>query len=324
MGYLSPASRVLDPISGIVPARRLPRGGTIGLFSPSEPLTPERLRTLEASVLILSPQGYRLKYAPNALVQGPYAAGDAKQRSSDMHSLALDTEVDALLATWGGKQCNQLLDRIDFDLLARVGKPVVGFSDIAVILNALTTSTGLVSFHFLAAGRLPETKHADLNVLTGGTSTFDDLFDFHAGHPRHVLRSGSAEGRLFGGNLSTFVLGLVGTHFLSGMRDIVFFWESASERPQIIDQHLTTLRNAGFFEHVRAMVIGSVHSGRELTLPEVAESVKYVIEDYSFPVIYSPSFGHVPTSNPIVPIGALVGVDTGDFSVRLLEKPVVQ
>jgi muramoyltetrapeptide carboxypeptidase len=322
VGYLSSKRRSLAPISNAVPARRLPTGGTIGLFSPSEPLTPERRSVLEQSLRILSSQGYQLRFAPNALAQGMYAAGNAGGRAADMHTLAADPEVHALLATWGGKSCNQLLDLLDFELLGQARKPVSGFSDVAVLLNALTASTGLMTYHFLTAGRLDETTHADLPVLVGSTRTFEDIFDFHAGHVRHVIRPGSAEGRLFGGNLQTFVLGLLGTPFLTGMQDIIFFWESASERPMVIDQHLTALLNVGFFDRVRGMVIGAALSGRELSLPEVFESIEYVIKDYSFPVVYSPTFGHLPTSNPIIPIGARAVLDTESYTVQLLEPAV--
>jgi muramoyltetrapeptide carboxypeptidase len=324
MGYLSPAPRTLNPTSDAVPTSKLPAGGNIGLFSPSEPLIPERLTVLTESLRILEQQGYNVTFAPNARAQGLYAAGTAHQRAEDIHALALDPAIDILLGTWGGKSCNQVLDHLNFDLLAQAAKPVVGFSDISVLLNALTVSTSLNTFHFLAAGRLPETTHADLGVLTGSSDTFDDIFDFHADHPRHVIRPGTAQGRLFGGNLSTFVLGLLGTRFLTGMQDIIFFWESASERPQIVDQHLVALRNAGFFDRIKAMVIGSVYSGRELSLPEISQAIEYATTGYDFPILYSPSFGHHPTSNPIVPIGAMAALDSSDFRVRLLENAVVR
>jgi len=309
----------------LVPAQKLPAGATLGLFSPSEPLTPPRWATLVESLTLLEERGYIIKFAGNAKELAAYAAGNYTKRVADMHALAKDPEVDALLATWGGKSCNQLLRHLDFALLGSAGKPLIGFSDVAVLQNALTIVSHLASFHFLTAGRLPETEHLTMESLHGSTETLYDVFDFNgADLPRRVFRAGSASGRLFGGNLSTFVLGLVGTPYLDEMpSDVVFFWESASERPQIIDQHLTTLRNAGFMDRVRAMVIGSAYSGRELRVDEIGEAIKYCIEGYDFPVMYSPSFGHLPTRNPVVPIGSYCTVDTGKFLVSV-QEPIVQ
>lgn len=324
MNVRSASSSVTRDPWRLVPAQKLSAGATFGLFSPSEPLTQSRWVTLVESLTLLEKRGYNIKYAANAKELGAYAAGLYTKRVADIHALAEDPEVDALLATWGGKSCNQLLRHLDFSLLGGARKPLIGFSDVAVLQNALTIMSHLASFHFLTAGRLPETEHLTMESLHGSAKALYDVFDFHgADLPRHVFRAGSASGRLFGGNLSTFVLGLVGTPYLEEMpSDVVFFWESASERPQIIDQHLTTLRNAGFLDRVRAMVIGSAYSGRELRVDEVGEAIKYCIEDYNFPVMYCPSFGHLPTRNPLVPIGSYCAVDTGKFLVSVQESIV--
>jgi muramoyltetrapeptide carboxypeptidase len=321
-GYLSLPLSPPRTASALVPARKLAPRATLGLFSPSEPLTPGRLSTLRRSLDIAIAHGFRFTYARNALKEGPYSAGTATDRLADIHELAADPSVDALFATWGGKSCNQLLAGLDFDLLLRERKPIIGFSDVAVLLNALTATTGLTSFHFLVAGRLNETTHSGLGLLLGNDTTHADIFDFKSQPTRAVLCEGQARGRLFGGNLSTLVLGLLGTDFMPFAKDVVFFWESASERPQIIDQHLTALRNAGFFEHVRAMIVGSVYSSGEVPLTEIRQAISFAVDGYEFPIVYAPSFGHLPTQNPIVPIGALCEVDTTTFTVRLREEVV--
>jgi len=308
----------------LTPADAIPSEAVFGLFSPSEPLTPPRKAVLDRSLELLTRQGYHIKFAPNALAQGSYSAGPWEDRVSDIHALADDPEVDALMATWGGKSCNQLISHLDFARIANSRKPILGFSDVAVILNALTLATQMVSFHHLVAGRLPETRHADLSLIRNTESARNDVFDFETeGFVRHLFRPGSGQGRLFGGNLSTFVLGLVGSRFLDLLpEDIVFFWESASESPQLIDQHLTTLRNAGILEHVRAMIIGSVYAGHEVAVADIGEAMTYAVRDYDFPILYSPTFGHLPTQNPIVPIGALCAVNSAAFTAKLID-PVI-
>lgn len=310
-------------MQNFVPARRLPAGATLGLFSPSEPLTPEREAVLRSSIKIAERHGFRLVFASNALSQGAYSAGTVAERLEDIAELAENPDVDALFATWGGKSCNQLVTQLDYDLLRRSRKPIVGFSDVAVLQNAVTWTTGLATFHFLVAGRLPETDHAAMDLLKGGRRTTPDLFDFRSQQVQAVFREGVSEGRLFGGNLSTFVLGLVGTPYLPMGDNIVFFWESASERAQVVDQHLTTLRNTGFFERVSAMIIGSVYSGKELSIEAIRQAIAHSVGDYSFPILYAPSFGHLPTQNPVIPIGARCRVDTSSFSVELVEPDVV-
>ena len=234
-------------------------GATIGLFSPSEPISVgnrrERVHTCEQ---MLIDNGFRVKYGKNAWNHDAYTAGSVKERLADFHELVRDDDVDMLMATWGGKSCNQLLDGVDFDEVRKAGKPMTAFSDGCVLVNAIAFGTGLFAFSGPnVVGKLDETTHLDLEPMVSGKMP-TNVFGSEAAREWRALGPGSGTGRLIGGNLSTFVLGLVGTTFLPRDCDLIFFWEVLDMRPQLIDQHLICLRNAGFFEQVRGMVIGDL------------------------------------------------------------------
>lgn len=307
-------------------SKHLDKGSCIGIYSPSEPIVESRVERLEQGCQMLVKKGFRVKYGLDTLAHRYYMAGTVSQRVSALRALLEDPEVDGLLSSWGGKSCNQLLGQLPYGVFASARKPLLGFSDICVLQNAVTAKTGLVTFYGPnVAGKLDETLHTDLSILT--TDFYADnaniLGDIDS-VPARVLREGRVQGRLLGGNLSTFVLGVVGTRYCPDPDGGVFFWESGWERPQILDQYLTYLQNSGFLGRIGGMVVGDFVAEEPDGYKDRDhfEMLEEAIEGYDFPVLYCPTFGHRRLENPILPIGALVDLDTADGSLTLLE-PVV-
>jgi muramoyltetrapeptide carboxypeptidase len=312
----------------IIP-RRLEHGATIGVFSPSEPITPSRADRLESSLALLRGHGYKAYLAPNALATYYYMAGTAKERADDIHHLIRHSEVDALISSWGGKSANQLVHRLDYTAIARAKKPIMGFSDAGVLLNAITARTGLITYYGPnVAGKLKETKHSSLSMLHSSVAQDHNLLGFVDEVPHVALRDGKAAGRLFGGNLSTFVLGCLGSGSVPKYDEGgIFFWESASEPIQIIDQHLTCLRNAGVFESVTAMIVGDfIHGDKpgDYKRRDPLETILGAVGKSAFPIVYCPTFGHPEQlENPILPIGALCELSSESMSLRAVH-PIVK
>ncbi len=308
----------------LVRANPIKENATIGIFSPSEPIVEERKLKVAEGAKLLEKHGYKVVFAGNYLRHVGYMAGTVNDRIEDIESLLRDKKVDVLLASWGGKSCNQLLPYIDFELIKRMRKPILGFSDCCVILNAITNITGLVSFNGPnILGKMDETIYQDLAFLKSNEAALStNLFGNLPTTDIRVLKRGIARGRLFGGNLSTFALGVVGTKYMPTFQNGIFFWESGFEPPQIVDQFLTFVRNAGVFENIRAMVIGDFIKPEKTHWKsrDPFQMLLDVTEGYEFPIVHVPSFGHAKFENPIIPIGAMCEVDTDKISFRLVEE----
>lgn len=315
-------------MSSMILPKRLEAGSTIGIFAPSEPILGSRIERFDRSMQILYNHGFHVKLAPHCMEHYFYMAGTVKNRIADIHTLAYDQEVDVMFAAWGGKSCNQLLPHLDYELLATARKPILGFSDVSVLLNAIAWKSHLITFHGPnVAGKLFETEHSDLSLLSVEDKVAmkrNLLGDVNKVSPV-VLRGGVGVGRLFGGNLSTFVLGLLGTDFMPRWKDSILFFESGSQPPQIIDQYLTTLQNAGILRGLKGMIIGDFirEDPVEWKRRDSLDVILSIVEDYEFPVLYCPTFGHRPLENPILPIGAYCKLDASNAYLQLLE-PVVR
>lgn len=301
-----------------IPAKKISFGDTIGLFSPSEPLANDRPLRLKKSLEKWSGK-YKTKFSNNALREKYYQAGSRSERLDDIRELVLNSEISALFGTWGGKSCNQLINDLPYEEIVSARKAVAGFSDVCVLLNAITARTGLITFSGPnVAGKLQESSHFDLDLIRGeAVEPFGNLGNWD------TINEGVATGRLFGGNLSTFVLGLAGWAYFKNIGPKVFFWESASETPQIIDQHLYCLINSGFFDNVQAMIVGDVTYKEEKRKDRpLNECLKEFASILNIPVIKLDNFGHKPLENPIIPIGGKVHVDSSNQTIKLLESVI--
>lgn len=308
----------------IKPQPLLP-GQCVGVFAPSEPITETRTSRLERGISILESHGFSVEKGAHIYHRRYYTAGTPSERVDDIHRLAEADQVKALMAAWGGKSANQLLGLLDYKLIAASRKAILGFSDGGVLLNAITAQTGLITFYGPnVVGKLFETQHSDLRLLRG-EMPFKNLLGSVEKVEHKVIRGGRARGTLFGGNLSTFTLGCIGSQFMPASHSGIFFWESGGERLQIVDQYLTCLRNEGVFERLAGMIIGDfIHDDpNDYRYRDPFEMVQEIVDGYRFPVLYCPTFGHPGhLENPILPIGALCEVSSEDMSLSALESVV--
>ena len=96
---------------------------------------------------ILNALGLQAKRRLNLLKCRGYLAGTDQDRASDVNEMFVDDEVNAVLTVRGGWGCNRLLPYLDYELIGRNPKIIMGYSDITSLLLAIFAKTGLITFH---------------------------------------------------------------------------------------------------------------------------------------------------------------------------------
>ena len=186
--------------------------------------------------------------------EGPasYLAGDDRVRAARLTALLEDPEIAGVVAARGGYGCLRAAPHLDFQALARTGKPLVGFSDLTVLLSALLRK-GQPSVHGPTLSSLakqpPELKERLARILAGEWSSTIPL------EGRVLLDRGPAQGFLVGGNL-TVLAHLVGTPWQPPTQGGIVFLEDVGEKLYRLDRALTHLLAAGFFEGCHGVVLG--------------------------------------------------------------------
>src|SRR5207237_125917 len=91
--------------------------------------------------------GFKVVIGKHAYDRWGYFAGRDRDRAADINAMFADDTVAGIVCFTGGWGSPRALPYLDFDLIARKPKVIIGYSDITALLNAIHKKTGLVTFH---------------------------------------------------------------------------------------------------------------------------------------------------------------------------------
>lgn len=316
---------MMKTLRPVKPAR-LTKGDLIGIVSPSSPIAD--VSRVERGVRYIESLGYRVKVG-NAVgkVHG-YLAGTDEDRARDLHEMFADREVKAIICVRGGYGTPRLLSLLDYQLVARNPKIVVGFSDVTALQLALWRKCRLITFHGPMAGvEMANTMDAYTEEMFWRCLTSNKKLGliFLPDAPRVLSDIGrSVRGRLLGGNLA-LVVSLVGTRFQPDFAGSLLFLEEIGEEPYRLDRMLTQLRNASVFAKANGMLLGHftdcVPSDRSRPSFTADEVLKEAARLFGKPAIAGLPFGHVPRKLTL-PVGLSARLNTKQPSLEFLESAV--
>jgi muramoyltetrapeptide carboxypeptidase len=324
-----PPTRIFIPTSDMprmrtLKPKKLRKGDLIAIVSPASPIADPA--KIEKGTRYLESLGYRVTVGRNAEQRYGYLAGSDARRAADLHAMFGDPKVKALFCIRGGYGTPRLLRRLDYRLIARNPKILVGFSDITALQLALWTHCRLVTFHGPMVGTdmagpvNPYTEEMLWRVLTSD-KTLQRKIPFDRAV---VLRRGTAEGRLIGGNLS-LIVSLLGTPAAPDFRRTLLFIEEVGEEPYRVDRMLTQLAHAGVLGKANALLCGEfldcVPKDRSVPSFTVDEILRDLRASLRVPVITHLPFGH-SERKLTVPIGMRARVNGAGRSLTFLEAPV--
>lgn len=315
---------VAAPVAAARPLLRPPRlapGATIGLVAPAGVL--RSTGQLDDSMRAVRELGFVPRAGRHVLARHGFLAGTDRQRADDLMAMFTDDTVDAILCVRGGWGCARLLPLLDYDVIRANPKPLVGYSDVTALLLAIYARAGLVTFHGpVGISTWPgTTARSFLDVMSGRTLVLEG--EQRASRDRHaVVRGGTAEGPLAGGNLSV-IAGLAGTGFLPDLDGHVVFFEETGEESYRLDRLLTQLELAGVLRRPAAVVFGQCDQcsdgGSAWTADEVLADHLAALD---VPAWLGAPIGHVSPVHTL-PIGARARTDADTGTLELLGPAVV-
>jgi len=314
----------------VIRPRMLKAGSRIALIAPAGPLL--NRDDLTRAEELCRALGYEPVLFPNAGRAYGYLAGTDEERLADLNAALRDPSLDAVWCLRGGYGMTRILSQVDYKALARAPKAVIGYSDITALLLGIYQETSVVSFHGPVAhsSLSPFTRWHFDRVLTmpapagrlGRVAPPSDVLV--PADPRVVtLKSGVAEGRLLGGNLSLLQC-MVGTRHQPDFAGAILFIEDVGEALYRVDRMLSHLKLAGILDKLAGVVIGQfteMDEGGE----DGALGFDQVLATYflplGIPVAYGFPFGHV-TEKWTLPLGVKARLDAGAGEVEILEPAV--
>ena len=314
--------------------KKLKKGDHIRVISPS--LSIQAIGGFNANVSAkekLEELGFDLSFSSNYFEHDLFDSASIASRVEDLHEAFADPSVDAILATIGGFNCNELLPYLDYDLIAQNPKIFCGYSDTTALLNAIYTKTGIQTYmgpsyssFKMEAGQDYQTEawlkavtQDDYDLVPSKEWSSDPWYD--PTQPRHfmptewkVYNAGKASSTIIGGNLSTFSL-LRGTPYAPQAENYILFVEEAEGYPpEHFLRELAALLQA--YPSPQAVIIGRFPKECEMT-----EEILLAILDKhpllkNIPVLYDVDFAHTQPLFTIT-IGAQAALDTDEMVIHV-------
>ncbi|MFD1542963.1 S66 peptidase family protein [Nonomuraea guangzhouensis] len=284
------------------------QGDTVAVVSPSGPPNAILLRRGVERL-----EGLGLKVVVGEHVLGrqelPYLAGADAARAADLQAAWCDPAVSTVFCARGGYGAARLLGLLDWAAMRAAGpKTLIGSSDITALHHAFAVELGVPTLHgpmpacdVIADEKRPEPRtweHLRAALDRQAPPVIGDL----------VLSPGRAEGVLTGGNLS-LLASMCGTRYHPSFAGKIVLLEDIGEEPYRIDRMLTQLLQAGAFNGVRGIALGS-WVGCEDPYPVLKDRLLPL----GVPILAGLPVGH-GTPQMSVWLGALGAIDTESCSL---------
>ena len=317
--------------------KKLKKGDHIRVVSPSSSI--QSIGGFDANVRAkekLEELGFNVSFSSNYFEHDLFDSASIASRVEDLHEAFVDPSVDAILATMGGFNCNELLPYLNYDLIAQNPKIFCGYSDTTALLNAIYAKTGMQTYmgpsyssfkmkegqEYQSQSWLNAVTQDDYDLVPSKEWSSDPWYD--PTKPRHfmptewkVYNAGSASGTIIGGNLSTFAL-LRGTPYAPQVENYVLFVEEAEGYPpEHFLREFAALLQA--YPNPQAVIIGRFPKECEMT-----EEILLAILDKhpllkTIPVLYDVDFAHTQPLFTIT-IGGQVTLDTEKMVIHVQTK----
>jgi muramoyltetrapeptide carboxypeptidase len=296
------------------------------------PNDPERIRFAIDTVESL---GFKVKPAAHLFDREGYLAGSDAARADDLNAMFADDGVDAIWCVRGGYGASRILPALDYALIQRKPKALIGYSDITALHMAIHRHAGLVTFHGPVAFRaftpysLGELKRVlwapQAPVRLGGPPPFPRAEGWLDGENRvTTLVPGRARGRLLGGNLC-LMSHLCGTPYFPDLRGAILFLEDVEEAYYRIDRMLTQLWLSGALAGVAGVAFGKFTNCNPSQFFLQNRPLEDILAErcraLGVPAISGMMVGHIEDQTTL-PVGCLAELDADAGTLTLLEPGV--
>lgn len=296
-------------------AQKLNYGDTIGVVGVSNSIILEdRYNIFIKAEEFLKSKGFNIKRGKYIFEDYYGSAGTREQKAEDLMNMFLDDNVKCIICLEGGQTCNTFIELIDYDIIKKHPKIIMGYSDITVLLQSIYKKTGLITFSgpdFISFGldNNEETFEEFESVIIN-----KDMKKFENSKSK-IVKEGNTEGKIIGTNLACMMY-LLGTEFLPSMKNNILLIESYNTSPNECQRRSAHLKQYGIFDEINAIIIGYNYDLQKDgdIYPQMEDIILEYTKEYNFPIIKCNSFGH-KIVNCVIPIGTKMKIENNKFYI---------
>ncbi|NCT09844.1 MAG: LD-carboxypeptidase [Flavobacteriia bacterium] len=274
-------------------------GDTIAIVAPAGILK-DRAETIEKAKTLLISWGLNVVLGKNVFNQNNHFAGTDEERLQDFQEALDNPSIKAIWAARGGYGSVRILDKINLSKFKKKPKWIVGYSDITAFHNHLN-ALGFETLHAMMPTSLEEKPEETIET----TASFKKALFGEELH-YEILSStyniiGKVSGQIVGGNLS-ILMSMLGSKSQLNTDEKILFIEEIGEYEYAIDRMFQSLKRAGYFKNVKAVIIGNFSKIRKNTTSwgsSIEELILQVLPK-EIPVLFDFPAGHEADNRALI------------------------
>lgn len=275
----------------------LKKGDYVGIVSCSDARKEKERENIKTLCKELQNIGLNLIISDYIYSKEGTFSGSGEERAATLMDFYRDSRIKAIFDISGGDMCNEILDKLDYDIIKKGNKMFFGYSDLTAVINAIYSKTGnsscLYQVRNIVGKRGEEQKIRFLDsVMDSGTSLYDFSYRF--------IRGEKMSGIVLGGNIRC-LLKLAGTEFMPDFTDKIIFLESLGGGAERAVACMSQLRQLGVFERVNGVLLGEfTYMSENNCKPTIEEIIIREIGNDKVPIARTQEIGHSPNSKAII------------------------
>ena len=299
--------------------------------------------------------GLKVIAMPNSLRGAAYLYNNPKARAEDLMMAFKDPSIKCIIANIGGEDSIRLLPYIDFDIIRKNPKILMGYSDVTIAhlfcLKArissfygpaiLTDFAENVEMHSYTVQSIQQTLFSDEvigEIVPSKEWTSEHLEWTEANKNQSrtmqpnkgyelLQGTGIVQGRLIGGCIEVleFAKGTALWPEEKYWENSILFFETSENQPNpsLLRYWLRNYGVQGILHKANGIIFGKPQD--EKYYEEYKEEILKVMKEFGLedlPILYNMNFGHTEPKF-ILPIGALAEINCHANSFTILESSVL-
>ncbi|OMD40352.1 S66 family peptidase [Paenibacillus odorifer] len=321
----------------------LNKNATVGVTAPSSGVGAQNAELIKLATSRLESKGFEVICGETVWTQEKAKSAPAKVRAQEFNEMMGSEHIDIIIPPWGGELLIEILEFIDFDTMKN--KWILGYSDISVLLLAVTLRTGIATAHGTNLVDLRGEYSDDTTamweaVLTTqvGDSIVQRSSDKYQGEWQHDAPTPyvfhltevtswktvtsvpvTMKGRLLGGCIDV-IRHLIGTPFgnlkhfqekIINNEPILWYLENCELNTVDVRRSLVQMKLAGWFENCSGIMFGRSPANRPVENYTAEDIYAELSEELQVPIVYDIDCGHIPPQITLIN-GAYAEVDVAN------------